>query len=112
MAAAGGRAHGAAVGEDGALFVWGGGEHGELGIGSKGGAFPRPRWAPRWEPGPAHQDSIRGTSREHHREMKQPLLALTPTRINLPAVSMDGSAVIVGKKCKCTPMGIEIETGL
>ena len=96
MAVAAGSEHTAAVGDDGVLFVWGGGEHGELGIGSKGGAVPRPRWAPRWEPGPAHQDSIRGTSREHHREMKQPLLALTPTRINLPAVSMDGSTMIVG----------------
>ena len=29
--------HTAAVGDDGVLFVWGGGEHGELVIGSKGG---------------------------------------------------------------------------
>ena len=97
MAVAAGSEHTAAVGDDGVLFVWGGGEHGELGIGSKGGPVPRPRWAPRWEPGPVHQDSIRRTSREHHREMKQPLLALTPTRINLPAVSMDGSTMIVGR---------------
>ena len=33
--------------------------------------------------------------------MKQPLIALTPTRINLPAVSMDGSAVIVGRHGVC-----------
>ena len=42
MAAAGGRAHGAAVGEDGALFVWGDGHDGQLGTGDTANRLAAP----------------------------------------------------------------------
>ena len=66
MAAAAGRFHSAAIGEDGALFVWGSGELGQLGTGDTNDRLAPTRVA--GLPAPVRQVAAGGTIRAwgHH----------------------------------------------